>query len=454
VAKTRGSKKKGYLHKLKPGDILNVSIGGRIAESLPAKAVEEFFRAGTQAVQGGYTHSAIYVGNGEVVEAKMGDGVQKRPLKEAMKGLSFSVHRPTLPSKDRHEAARFAKDQVGKPYDGTALMVSVAGAVVPQWITNLVDKKIVAPPRGGSAYTCSNLVTAAYHKAQLTGAERLVAPGDLRASDKLKLVVAVHKKDFEEGSPWRGSRIRSRWSGRDQVTSDTKFTKRGSMLPPSQFDAFADELQKLGSISIDPGVGGGMLNRAAGAVKRYAGHMSGSTLRGASAGLKKARSAEQMTGFMDKARRSRGHVGLGGALSNSVSKRVAAEQAVGAARTGRNRAMAGTAAAIGVPLAAGAAWKAKQSLDQNKYASFEEATELAIEKLAAMSKQEQKRKRHEYYVQNRNKLRQQGRAWRQANKAQIQRKGRFYRKQVSTGARRQRQRVDTGGMSFTYMGYK
>ena len=52
--------------------------------------------------------------------------------------------------------------------------------------------------------------------------------------------------------------------------------------------------------------------------------------------------------------------------------------------------MAGTAAAIGVPLAAGAAWKAKQSLDQNKYASFEEATELAIEKLAAMSKQEQK----------------------------------------------------------------
>lgn len=204
--------------KLQPGDIISVSLGKRVAKSAPTKLVEEAFRMGTSSTQGAYTHSAIYVGDGQVVESRVGAGVTKRSLQKALGGMSFAVHRPKVRKRDREEAARFAKTQVGKGYDNVALMVTGAGIILPEKVTQLIEKKVISSPRGAKKYTCSNLVVASYHKAQLTNVGKLSAPADFATSKRLKLVTRVKKKGFKETGPSLG-RIRRRWRkrGRDAV---------------------------------------------------------------------------------------------------------------------------------------------------------------------------------------------------------------------------------------------
>lgn len=215
---------RGYRNKLQPGDILSIST----KSSPEVGTISRIFGTGSQAAQGSFTHSGLYVGDGKIVESRIGEGVTLKPIREALRGLNFQVHRPKgVPKRDRREAAQFAVSQVGKDYDSTALAITSAGIMLPEWTNRLIDKKLLASPREGKKYTCSNLVSAAYHKAELTGSrtKKLVTPADLRASQKLKLIVEVKRKGFEEKTPWRGSRIRRRWKERE-TSPEVTFTKR------------------------------------------------------------------------------------------------------------------------------------------------------------------------------------------------------------------------------------
>lgn len=71
-----------------------------------------------------------------------------------------------------------------------------------------------------------------------------------------------------------------------------------------------------------------------------------------------------------------------------------------------------------------------------------------LEKLAGNS-----RKRHGYYMRNRNKILQQQRRYRAQNKGKIALRQRMYRRKVKSGAHRQRKRISTGH-SYTYGGYR
>lgn len=72
-----------------------------------------------------------------------------------------------------------------------------------------------------------------------------------------------------------------------------------------------------------------------------------------------------------------------------------------------------------------------------------------LEKLAS----DKRRKRHNYYMRNRNKILQQQRRYRSKNKGQIALRQKMYRRKVKAGAHRQRKRVSTGH-SYTYGGYR
>lgn len=202
--------------KLQRGDVLSISLGKRITKGLPSKTVEEAFRRGTQAAQGTYTHSAIYVGNDELVEARIGEGVRKKSLDSALSGLSFTVHRPKVKKSDREEAASFAEKQVGKRYDSLALVSTAGGTLLPERAVRLIDRRIIPAPKGAKKYTCSNLVVAAYDKAHLTSVGSLATPGDLRSSKKMKLVTGVKQKGFKESGPKVG-RIRGPWRQRERA---------------------------------------------------------------------------------------------------------------------------------------------------------------------------------------------------------------------------------------------
>lgn len=72
-----------------------------------------------------------------------------------------------------------------------------------------------------------------------------------------------------------------------------------------------------------------------------------------------------------------------------------------------------------------------------------------LEKLAS----DKRRKRHGYYMRNRNRILQQQRQYRTKNRAQIARRQKIYRRKVKSGQQRQRQRIGMGN-SYTYGGYR
>lgn len=77
-----------------------------------------------------------------------------------------------------------------------------------------------------------------------------------------------------------------------------------------------------------------------------------------------------------------------------------------------------------------------------------------LEKIGAMTPAERRKRQHEYYVANRQKLLQGSRAYRAQNRAQISRKKKIYNRRVRTGVRRQRRRIQTGSFGAQYQGYK
>ena len=184
---------------LEPGDILVVSM----VEGTAKNPVDKLFEAGTRAVQGGLTHAAIYVGNGHVVESRVGEGVTHKPFHEAMKGHSFVALRPRLHKNMRGQAAQFAKEQVGKGYDTTALVTTSVGALIPSPVAHYLDSTKL--PADAKKWTCANLVSAAYTGARLAPFKSIVSPADFRASPALEHVKTVLKHDDRhEDMPYWG----------------------------------------------------------------------------------------------------------------------------------------------------------------------------------------------------------------------------------------------------------
>lgn len=208
-----------YLEDMQPGDIVSIETGQTSTKKGPLHyLVGKTFEKGTQAMQGSFSHTGIYVGGGKMVEARIGEGVTLKSFGDALKHKSFLVHRPKVDKRHRIRAAKFAKQQVGKDYDSLALVVTAGGLALPEFATRLIDKNVLRSPQEADKYTCSNLVQAAYEKAHLTGVgPRTVAPVDLRRSDKMQLVKAVQKGNFEEKAPLNP---RTRWGWGKRETPD------------------------------------------------------------------------------------------------------------------------------------------------------------------------------------------------------------------------------------------
>lgn len=169
---------------LQAGDVLVVSTQERENTGVADKV----FRWGTKAVQGGLTHAAIYVGNDKIVEARIGEGVTVKHIKDALHGKSYVALRPKLAPSTRKDAAEFAKKQVGKPYDDVGLAMAAVGTFLPKPAAELID---TGASRDREAWVCANLVTAAYAKARLTTLRGILAPADLRTSPKMTHVKSV-----------------------------------------------------------------------------------------------------------------------------------------------------------------------------------------------------------------------------------------------------------------------
>ena len=188
--------------KAEPGDIIHVGMARRRhSKWSPAGWAESLFRGASKSIQGSMTHSAMYVGKDKIVEARLGEGVKIKSFKEALKGRDYMILRPKTTKRKRRAAARFAKSQVGKDYDSIALIQTGAGKLLPNWTTNLIDRGRLKPPENSKAFTCSNLLSAAYRKAGADLGGSFAAPVDFRMSDKTETIGKRIRKGFEETAP-------------------------------------------------------------------------------------------------------------------------------------------------------------------------------------------------------------------------------------------------------------
>jgi hypothetical protein len=182
------------LKDLKPGDIILNTTEGFVSETI------RYFSNAS------YNHAAIYVGNGEVVEA-VGSGVRRIKLTEFLGEndhivRSMVLRNNNLTNPQRDAIANFAISKVGKPYD----LVGVAGGVFRLKPNNASDYK-------RTAYYCSQLVTAAYSSAGARLHASLEhSPGELAdmVNGKLTAVGALYDRGYH----------RSVREGRDCVNLD------------------------------------------------------------------------------------------------------------------------------------------------------------------------------------------------------------------------------------------
>lgn len=156
---------KTLLADLQPGDILTTTASKNDHDPKKdplAWASEAVFKGVSRGLYGERAHTAIYVGDGKVVE--MFDKLQKVPLSKAVARRDVWVSRPKVPADVRARAAARA--------DGMHLAVgSEAEYHSPAWLLKLlindkVDKRLFKgdADKGFDTkkYICSNLVAKAY----------------------------------------------------------------------------------------------------------------------------------------------------------------------------------------------------------------------------------------------------------------------------------------------------
>lgn len=185
---------------MQKGDIILTTMSPkRRKSSFGARLMDRLFRGASTKLQGDYTHSAIYVGNGQIVESRLGEGVQRKTLEGALKNLKGAiVMRPKAPKKIRAGAADFAKKQVGKDY-ARKVFLGAQGAtmVLPQGLERLLRRG--GTPDDTQRFTCSNLAAASYISQGHTpregkGSWAFTVPGDFLNLETNKRVKVLGKR--------------------------------------------------------------------------------------------------------------------------------------------------------------------------------------------------------------------------------------------------------------------
>jgi len=177
---------------MKPGDIVMMSMDpakNDAKKGLAANLVRAY-RKVAPTLQGDMGHSALYVGNGKVVESRLREGVTLKTVAEATKDKDILVIRPDASEGDKKSAVEFAKEQVGKKYDNRALAFTSLGVMLPESVTRVMNKMFLDTPRLEGTidkWTCSNLVAAAYPKLALDSVGvSMAAPVAFRNSEDVR----------------------------------------------------------------------------------------------------------------------------------------------------------------------------------------------------------------------------------------------------------------------------
>ena len=163
------------LTSIKAGDILLTWDMSNSLMSLPIK-IGNYFKLGPKSYKDrGWTHSAVYIGNGQIVEALL-DGIVRRDLKEAYLngkfGLKVKRHKNAR-DEDIKKAIDFYINEPGVKYDKKGLAYFLLANFVPPQFNFLIDDDYVGKWFNvENAYFCSELVSEGFKRGNIYCFER------------------------------------------------------------------------------------------------------------------------------------------------------------------------------------------------------------------------------------------------------------------------------------------
>ncbi|PIE83154.1 MAG: hypothetical protein CSA09_03565 [Candidatus Contendobacter odensis] len=181
------------INDLEPADIL-LSTGKSV--------VSTAIRGGTMSR---YSHAALYIGNGQVIES-IGSGVTQQSLSSAMSDdtLVTVYRRINMRDAQAKKVIQYAKAQLGKKYDAAGAIgggvTSASGVFIgiflgPLVTTAAVGADLLNRHNPEAAFYCSELVAIAFEKAgvPLGSGAASTTPADISRSHVLNYIGDLKK---------------------------------------------------------------------------------------------------------------------------------------------------------------------------------------------------------------------------------------------------------------------
>lgn len=152
---------------LQPGDVvLTCGLGFQIG-SLPIR-IANFFKRGYR--DRGWTHAALFIGNGEIVEAFPG-GIVRRNFKDSYLNGKFDLlvlRRKKIDSQAIAKVIAFCTSAVSQKYDVRALIYFALYNFLPQGWHFLLEKNFLGDCFNvNGSYFCSELVATGFQEADI-----------------------------------------------------------------------------------------------------------------------------------------------------------------------------------------------------------------------------------------------------------------------------------------------
>lgn len=171
-----------FTKKLKPGDILFSSPDRSKEKGFLVKMFKPLSRFVQKT---DYGHAAIYAGNGQIIESRLGDGIMKKHITKMTGSNNVVAVRVNATPEERKAALEYAHSQIGKPYN-TGKVLRAA--------TPFRGHRSGDGPEHADRFICSALVANAYAKKHFSDKSRLmVRPSEILQSSHVKPIALLER---------------------------------------------------------------------------------------------------------------------------------------------------------------------------------------------------------------------------------------------------------------------
>lgn len=163
------------LSKIRPGDVILTWGEGIGLFSLPIK-MGNYFKKGPKGYKDrGWTHAAVYIGDGEIIEA-FPSGIVRRNLKVAYLNGKFGLNILRLKNASEEnikKAIEFYIKEHGSKYDPRGLIYFIFANFIPPQFNFLIEDEYIGKLFNvNDSYFCSELVSEGFKRANIYCFER------------------------------------------------------------------------------------------------------------------------------------------------------------------------------------------------------------------------------------------------------------------------------------------